>query len=1251
MHDRPHARGACALLMIVLGACAADPEPAPGRIEPGPRADVVVPAVVPFDASTRQLLFSEADLDDPETARLARRERELGYALVLPIRPARAGDAADTHRGVALAEVLTHMLAVNGRDAGVERATFMLDTTALAGMSAVLARDDLFGSAEARERFLATPMSDARDLPSGLVKTPVRWVAGGQLLPPSAHARRRVFLWLMDRVEGKVWSGTTDVDVPRLAMPRLLLLGLLTDAGLGPGEAERGDMGWTEEVSGTALVALGRAALAVARGAPDHGALIDAAVAAAPWSFTTWMLHARVHATRERACTPEVRGTLNRALSLNPHADFFAVAEAMHCDISELVVGPSGELFDALARSGTTNCAVAGKAIATIGGGREVPGAGFVAGLGGLYRNTTCTAGDARALTTLAESARDPFVAAGLYIDAGVAAIADNTIDEAEEWFTTAITKVRSMPERGPCLPELYIAEAELHLAGIMLQRGQGGRARSHVAAAQKIGVACHEDRLVARAWNVLGLVEQAAGQYAKALAAFERALARFEALGDDMNRAVLHLNVGWTRVLIGQKDKAYPDLKKALEGKRRVRSTGGVAVALETLGVTLMTEGRFVEAEPLLLEARDLTTDTMSRAAILNSLARIRAGQGKAEDARAFLAEALDLARAAHARTLEAQVMQTKGGVEAELASHGKAFAAFNEALVMRREVGDRAGEGLTLSSLMTVAERMGKPTLAIVYGKLAIAAHQEVQASTRALGKEAELAFLRSRETTYRQLGDLLVRSGRLIEAERVLELLKIDEANDWTRSAEGGGGSAQLTPSEEALARDYQKAADDVMRLGREHGALAAKWPLTADETARLEDLRKRLEGANAAFSNFLASLAERRIEPRGVEELREGTGIGPDLAELEPGTVAVYTLVTDDRLHMIVVSPDTQVAESVQVRGNMLNRLVSELRRTLQDPRSDPKPVARELYDVMVAPIVKHLDGAKATTILWSLDRVLRYVPIGALWDGERWVAERWRSAVFTPASRARLKDKPASQWRVLGAGVSLKTEGFSPLPAVKEELAAIVDDADTREVEGVLPGVVLLDKAFEKNAFLSLLGRKWPVVHIASHFAFEPGNKDASFLVLGQGRLSVAELENMPNLFQGVDLLSLSACNTATGDADGEVGREVESFAVLAQRKGARAVMATLWPVADRSTSALMRRFYTLHRDGGMTKLAALQAAQLELASGALGAGGAGADARGPKPLASANTPKPTAPVADWTHPYYWAPFVLIGNTL
>jgi CHAT domain-containing protein len=139
------------------------------------------------------------------------------------------------------------------------------------------------------------------------------------------------------------------------------------------------------------------------------------------------------------------------------------------------------------------------------------------------------------------------------------------------------------------------------------------------------------------------------------------------------------------------------------------------------------------------------------------------------------------------------------------------------------------------------------------------------------------------------------------------------------------------------------------------------------------------------------------------------------------------------------------------------------------------------------------------------------------------------------------------------------------------------------------------------------------------------------------------------VKSVSRLFASVDLLTLSACNTGVGDALGD-GSEMEGFGVEAQRKGAQAVIATLWPVADESTSLLMQEFYRLMRSRPeMLKVEALREAQLALLRGKIKPPTDAAQSRGVVIIPV--TPTGPGQLPGYTHPYFWAPFFLMGNWL
>jgi CHAT domain-containing protein len=728
----------------------------------------------------------------------------------------------------------------------------------------------------------------------------------------------------------------------------------------------------------------------------------------------------------------------------------------------------------------------------------------------------------------------------------------------------------------------------------------------------------------------------------------FEDALAIWHSAGDGEGESRALGSLGTLYTSLGESKKAVECYSRRLELVRR---------------------GGDRRLEPLLLE-------TIGRL-YFESLA-------DKQSAADYLGQALRLYRAdsrrdAVARTLTALgKLYTKLGDSPEDSNH--AVECLTEALGIYRAEGNRYYEGDCLSNLMETLRAKRQPRLAISFGKQAVNIYQELRTGIKDLEKDTQKTFLQSKEETYRTLADLLISEGRLPEAQEVLEMLKEEEYFKFIRGDTGDTSSearrATRTPEEIEWENRYRQIADKLTALGRERGELMKKEARTAAEERRLAELEESLTISAQAFQKFLDQLLRELSDEMGsseaakkrVSDLEETQGLMDDLRELGPGTVALYTLVGEEKYRVILITPDVERAFEYPIKSADLARKVAAFREVLQDPSKDPLPLARELYKIIVGPVAKDLNDAGAETLMWSLDGVLRYIPVAALNDGDHYLVENYRNVIITPASMARLKDQPSEKWRGLGFGVSKAHEDFNALPAVPKELSSIIRDSSDAGGEGILPGKAFLDEAFTEESLKTMLRQRYPVVHIASHFAFLPGDETNSFLLLGDGgHLLLSQIKTSLN-FGGVELLTLSACNTATGGA-GADGREVEGFSTLAQQRGAKAVIASLWSVADQSTQLLMRRFYeTRQSNPGTSKAEALRLAQLSLLRGdstgriAVGrgqSGGAGnkdatgADTRGIAIKAQNGDDKTRGLTnmssAKFSHPFFWAPFMLTGN--
>jgi CHAT domain-containing protein len=337
----------------------------------------------------------------------------------------------------------------------------------------------------------------------------------------------------------------------------------------------------------------------------------------------------------------------------------------------------------------------------------------------------------------------------------------------------------------------------------------------------------------------------------------------------------------------------------------------------------------------------------------------------------------------------------------------------------------------------------------------------------------------------------------------------------------------------------------------------------------------------------------------------------------LRSLGDDVVLLQIYLTDERVNFLLTTPGVQLARHTSVKIQDLNRQVLQYVNLLRDPKSDPLPMAQALYKLLLAPVEQDLVQAGAKTVMLSLDGVLRYVPFGTLHDGQQHALQRWNMPVYTSVVRERLREVNSPKWQAAGLGVTRKLGDFDPLPAVKTELRSII----RTEGSGALPGEVHLDEAFTAQRLKDVVERRFPVVHVASHFRFSPGTEVNSFLLLGDGtQLTLGDIRTQNYRFDDVDLLTLSACDTGLGGGRDARGREIEGFGVIAQQQGAKSVLATLWKVADQSTAALMGDMYRRRMEYGLTKIEALRQAQIAMA-------------------AQSRT----------SHPFYWAPFILMGN--
>ncbi len=350
-----------------------------------------------------------------------------------------------------------------------------------------------------------------------------------------------------------------------------------------------------------------------------------------------------------------------------------------------------------------------------------------------------------------------------------------------------------------------------------------------------------------------------------------------------------------------------------------------------------------------------------------------------------------------------------------------------------------------------------------------------------------------------------------------------------------------------------------------------------------------------------------------------------------------TALVYAIPTPENLELILVTPN---GEPIHRRisaapREKLQAVAQTFRMGVVDPLSraaEYLPAAQQLYAWLIAPLEPTLQARKIDNLIFCVGPGLRSLPMAALHDGKQFLVEKYSLALI-PAFNL-LDQHPAvlPGVKVLAMGASEFTDQ-PPLPAVPTELEAIADT--------LWPGKSLLNQNFTiDNLKAQRAATPYGIVHLATHAEFLPGAVNNSYIQFWNERLQPHRLRELGLRIPTVQLLVLSACQTALGDPQAELG-----FAGLAVQSGSKAALASLWSVSDQGTLMLMTQFYQALQTAPI-KAEALREAQLALlrhqTEDKLQVALRSQQVRMPEEVAQLAK-------VNLSHPYYWAAFTLIGN--
>lgn len=770
------------------------------------------------------------------------------------------------------------------------------------------------------------------------------------------------------------------------------------------------------------------------------------------------------------------------------------------------------------------------------------------------------------------------------------------------------------------------------------------------------------------RSLNNIGAIHQSLSKYSQALDFFQQAVDVYQTIGDQSSVASVAdvtSNIGLVYSYLGEYPKALNLFHQALVIQETLNNLAGQAATLQFIGLVYRRQKQESEAirfyQRALTIRRDLN-DQAGVAEVLNNLGVAYEQLGQYPQALQALEEALTLAQTLGAREHEGNILDVLATVYKDLEQYSEAMELYQQSLQIERDVGNRASERITLGNIGDLFKQQNQPELAIVFYKQSVNLTETIRQELRVLPLQQQESYTKSVADSYRQLADLLLQENRVLEAQQVLDLLKVQELDEYLRNVRGTEATAQGVPNrlpEQQIQNSYNQLIDRAIPLGQELTQLAA-IPVdqrTSEQQHRVLQLRQQQQQLTQEFTAFF----NRPEIKANVDQLRQNTGgqsldlanfknLQDNLRNLHQDAILLYPLVLDDRLELVLVTPDAPpIHRASAVTRAALTAAINTFLSALKNPNSDAVTPAQQLYSWLIRPIENDLAQAGAKTIIYAPDGALRYIPLAALHDGTQWLVQRFRINNITATSLTELNSVPYRNPQVFAGAFTQGTYqvsigdrqmSFQGLPFARQEVETLA---------ALIPGITQrLNRDFNPNTVLEM--DDYNIVHLATHATFVPTNPTNSFILFGDG--TPIRLRGDRSVeswhFNNVDLIVLSACETGVGELGN--GVEILGFGYLMQNAGARAAIASLWAVDDGGTQALMDAFYAALRGGNATKAEALRQAQIALITGNFEAlENSSRGIVGVRQRIQNGVPRTV--VNRLSHPYYWAPFILIGNGL
>ena len=705
---------------------------------------------------------------------------------------------------------------------------------------------------------------------------------------------------------------------------------------------------------------------------------------------------------------------------------------------------------------------------------------------------------------------------------------------------------------------------------------------------------------------NNIGEVYKDLGEKQKALKYFNEARLLYIAEGDKKGQASVLNNIGEVYSALGKKQDALKYYKEALHLSRAEGDKKREATSLNNIGGIYSALGKKQDAlhyyklalhyYKLALLLRRAESDKKGEAISLNNIGGIYSALGEKEEALKYYKQALPLRRAEGDKKGEANTLNNIGGVYSALGEKQKALESYNEALLLRRTIGDKYGEATTLNNIGAVYRDTKQPNEAIKYLEQSVTITLQIRSS---LDRENRKTFLESKLGRAVALIDLLIDQNQPERAFEWANLATVADLADYSRLV-----NAKVADPEVQKAIDQWNQKNLQLESLRKQLSQKVSQKLSQEVNQLQTELNKKAE----EIRNRSVEVAELfETKPTDIAQLRANIPAGTTVIQPVllikkknvPNTIPLF-LLTKDKLKAIKIPIDPAKFDSLLTNTytSLTNRYTTNYLNSLQP-----------LYDLLIRPIEREIAATKPKQISIIATGKLRYIPFEVLHDGNEYLIEKYPISYLTRLSSRSLQTKPStSNQKILAVG--------NPIP--RPPLALKGAEDEVKSIIPIFPGTQIFIKSQATLANFKSQIPRFSLLHLATHGCFQKGG--CKKLGLKENTLLFADTKfNIQDAallgLKNVDLITLSGCQTAL-KADSN-GTEISGLAYLFERAGSKAVIASLWSAADEETKEIMVQFYQ-NLQKGMRKDEALRQAKL-------------------------------SQINNNVHPYFWSPFVLIGD--